>query len=175
MNLLSNAFLILGEIGKDNTGKLIIFLFALVTILFVLFAILLIVFFNLQKKYQAFMQGKDGKTLEDALLECIDHVDEIEAEQEDFEGYVREIIEKKGQKSLYKVGFERYDALEGSGGQLSFALALLDDSNSGILLNHIYYREGSMLYSKAIENGKCAQHLSEEEEEVLKQALATEI
>ena len=71
-----------------------------------------------------------------------------------------------------KTGIEKYDALKGLGGQISFAMALLDKSNTGIIMNSIHTREGSYLYMKTIENGKCELALGREEEKALEKAIA---
>ena len=122
---------------------------------------------KLRRQYNTFMQGKDGISLEGALLETIERVKNLQEQQDEFEDYVRTVIEAKGKKGLYKTCMVRYDALEGAGGQMSFAWALLDDNNDGYLINHIYYRDGSSVFGKTVTNGKCGQRLSDEEQQAL--------
>ena len=57
------------------------------------------------------------------------------------------------------------------GGQLSFALAMLDRKNNGFLLNTVHNREGSYTYVKEILDGKSEINLSEEEEKALNKAI----
>ena len=59
------------------------------------------------------------------------------------------------------------------GGQLSFAYALLNDSNTGFVMNCIHSREGSYTYIKDIVRGECELPLSEEEAEAVKNAIAS--
>ena len=61
-------------------------------------------------------------------------------------------------------GFAKFLAfLSDNGSDLSFALALLDNQNNGVLLNGIYSREMSNIYAKPIYNGESPYALSEEE------------
>ena len=58
-------------------------------------------------------------------------------------------------------------------GQLSFSYALLNDSNTGFVMNCIHSREGSYTYIKDIVRGECELPLSEEEAEAVKNAIAS--
>ena len=40
-----------------------------------------------------------------------------------------------------KYGVEKYDAFDDVGGKLSFALALLDKENTGLILNAVHSRD----------------------------------
>ena len=65
----------------------------------------------------------------------------------------------------------RYNAFQDTGSNLSFAVALLDSNNTGIVLNGIYSRDGSNIYSKPIQEGKSNFVLSDEEKEAINQAI----
>ena len=49
-----------------------------------------------------------------------------------------------------KYGVEKYDAFDDVGGKLSFALALLDKNNTGLILNAVHSRDNCFLYLKEI-------------------------
>ena len=70
-----------------------------------------------------------------------------------------------------KCGIYRYNAYKDSGSELSFALALLDERNDGIVLNGIYSREMSNIYAKPIKNGVSEYKITEEENEAIKRAM----
>ena len=72
---------------------------------------------------------------------------------------------------IQKTGIVRYNAFRDTGSELSFALALLDRENNGVVLNGIYSRENSNIYAKPIENGIPLYKVSEEEEEAIQIAL----
>ena len=58
-----------------------------------------------------------------------------------------------------------------SGGNMSFALTLLNDANDGFILNTIHNRAGCHVYMKEIKNGECNIALAEEEKISLEMAL----
>ena len=65
---------------------------------------------------------------------------------------------------LDKYGIVKYDAFEDMGGKLSFVLAMLNNNNTGFLLNAIHSRENCFLYIKEIVNGESYVALSDEED-----------
>ena len=60
---------------------------------------------------------------------------------------------------------------DSTGSDLSFALALLDEKNNGVVLNGIYSREMSNIYAKPVENGKSKYTISEEENLAIEKAI----
>jgi len=78
-------------------------------------------------------------------------------------------------KSLHKVGMVRFNPFNDMGGDQSFAMALLNGKNNGLVISSLYTKEGTRVFSKAIKAGKTEKHpLTEEEEEAIKIALAKE-
>ncbi len=76
--------------------------------------------------------------------------------------------------TVHKVAIKRFNPFADMGGDTSFTAALLNNENSGILLTYIATREqGGRSYAKAIEKGRSAQTLSEEEKTVLASAINT--
>ena len=65
----------------------------------------------------------------------------------------------------------KYDAFPDVGGRLSFALAMLDEENSGFVLNAIHSREGCYTYIKEIVKGESYVELSDEEAAALDKAI----
>ena len=74
-------------------------------------------------------------------------------------------------KCIQKIGIVRYSAFKDTGSDLSFALALLDENNDGVVLNGIYSREMSNIYAKPIQNGKSTYTVSEEETQAISKAI----
>lgn len=78
-------------------------------------------------------------------------------------------------KSLHKVGMIRFNPFNDMGGDQSFAMALLNGKNNGLVISSLYTKEGTRVFSKAIKAGKTEKHpLTEEEEAAIKIALAKE-
>ncbi len=68
---------------------------------------------------------------------------------------------------LSKVGIVRFNAFDDVGGEQSFALALLDSRDNGVVISGLYGREDSRIYAKSISNGESERNLSTEEKRAL--------
>ena len=75
--------------------------------------------------------------------------------------------------SVRHISLLRYDAFEDVGGRLSFSCAMLDGQGGGVVLTSINGRQETRVYAKPIANGRSSYNLSSEEEEAIRQALAT--
>ena len=70
-----------------------------------------------------------------------------------------------------KIGLVRFNPFERVGGEQSFVIALLNNLNSGLVINFIYTREGLRTYIKKIREGKGEKYnLSNEEQEAVKKS-----
>ncbi len=126
---------------------------------------------KLRKSYKQFMKklGK-GEQIDEILKKYIDTVEKVEENQEELENYYNKLDENMN-TCMQKVGLVRYSAFKDTGSDLSFALAILDKYNDGIVLNGIYSREMSNIYAKPIKEGKSTYTLSEEEKEAIEKAI----
>ena len=142
----------------------------LVIVLFVYCVILHIRLGSLKKKYDFFMQGEHGASLERKLSV---EVSEIRDAAKGLESLLSEQVAIRNIQSntLQKIGFIKYNAFENIGNDLSFALTLLDGNNNGICISSIYGRNESRIFSKPIVKGKSLVSLSHEELESLNEAL----
>ena len=75
------------------------------------------------------------------------------------------------EKNFRKTGIVKYDAFNEMGGKLSFAVAMLDNDNSGWILNAMHSREGCYTYINEIIKGESYIELAEEEAEALDKAI----
>lgn len=122
------------------------------------------------KRYKIFMRGKDAVSLEMAFAQRFADVDRIEEITKMHTNEIRRIKEIQG-RTANKIGIVKYDAFPDVGGRLSFALAMLDESDSGFVLNAIHGREGCYTYVKEIVKGESYVVLGQEEKEALRQAV----
>ena len=125
---------------------------------------------SLKKKYDFFMQGDNGASLERKLSV---EVSEIRDAAKGLETMLTEQVAIRNIQSntIQKIGFIKYNAFENIGNDLSFALTLLDGNNNGICISSIYGRNESRIFSKPIVKGKSLVSLSQEELESLNEAL----
>lgn len=122
------------------------------------------------KRYRIFMRGKDGVSLEKAFSQKFLEVDKIIELNKVHANEIRRIKEIQS-RTANKIGIVKYDAFPDVGGRLSFALAMLDESDSGFVLNAIHGREGCYTYIKEIVKGESYVVLGQEEKEALRQAV----
>ena len=73
-----------------------------------------------------------------------------------------------------KIGIVKYDAFHEMGGDLSFALTMLDENDNGWILNAMHSREGCYTYIKEVVKGQSYIELAEEESESLERAIFQE-
>lgn len=164
--------IILESIGIDP-GYILIGMAALILLLFILLISLNIKYNRLKRSYHAFMEGKDGKSLEETFQDKFDEIDEVINLANKNKEDINDLYDKF-KESFQKVGIVRYDAFNEMGGKLSFALTLLDGNDNGYIINTMHSREGCYAYVKEIENGQCSLELAEEEKQSLENAIHQE-
>ena len=125
---------------------------------------------KLENKYNNFINKFEGKDVEKALNDYFSIVSQVNEDNKIILANNKN-IEKRIDKCIQKTGIVRYNAFDDVGSDLSFAIALLDSENNGIILNGVYSRSSSNIYSKPIVNGKSEYVLSEEEKKALDQAI----
>lgn len=160
---------ILGRLGIDP-AYLIILLFLIQVLLFVLLINVNMKYNRLKTTYTAFMRGKDGKTIEDSILDRFDEIDKIGNIAKKNRQDIKE-INKNILSDYQKLGIVKYDAFHEMGGNLSFALTMLDGKNNGYIINAMHSREGCYTYIKEIVGGESYIELADEEAESLERAI----
>lgn len=152
----------------------------IVALILILFLVLLIMqirlmgkFKKLYRTYDRFMRGKDMESMEETVLAQFERIEALEKSNEEKDRQIESIFENL-QHVYQKTGLVKYDAFREMSGKLSYAVALLDKEDNGILVNSMYSREGCYSYVKTISGGKCSIEMSEEEQKALKIALNKE-
>ena len=125
---------------------------------------------RLERKYRMFMKGSDAQSLEKTFVRKFAQIDRLYEAKEDHEHAIK-TLEQHFKIIFSKYGVEKYDAFDDVGGKLSFALALLDKDNSGIILNAVHSSDNCFLYLKEIVKGESYVMLSQEEVEALRKAV----
>ena len=125
---------------------------------------------RLERKYKMFMKGSDAQSLEKVFVRKFNQIDRLYEAKEDHEHDIS-FIKHNMETMFSKYGIEKYDAFDDVGGKLSFALALLDKDNTGLILNAVHSRDNCFLYLKEIVKGESYVVLSQEEVEALRKAV----
>ena len=125
----------------------------------------------LDRRLTGLTRGGDGQSLESTLQRAVDKVDALTSEVDQLaaRSAILEIVQRK---AIQRTGLVRYNPFEDTGGNQSFAVALLDAQGDGVVVSSLHARSNTRIYAKAITGGRCEAGVSEEESEALRQAMA---
>lgn len=122
---------------------------------------------RMNKKYIKFMkQLGNGSNLDEMLRNYLSDVKEIKKDNSEIKAYYTK-LDSDIASCIQKVGIVRYNAFRDVGSDLSFAIALLDRNDTGVVLNGLYGSDSSNVYAKPIKGGISNYQLSEEEKYAL--------
>ena len=125
---------------------------------------------RLSRRLETLTSGSDGQSLEALLGSHLERVRQVVSDVEAVGGRTK-VIERDLKGSFGRAGLVRYNPFEDTGGNQSFALALLDGRGDGFVVSSLHSRTGTRIYAKAIAAGASETALSAEESAALKQAL----
>ena len=157
--------------GIVKTDVFLLIMLSIMVLLLIGFIIMLVRFSSLNRKYNNFMRKLgSSNSLEEDLQVYMSRVEKVEKQNAKTAKHVKN-IEDNLTKCIQKVGMVRYSAFKDTGSDLSFALALLDENDNGVVLNGIYSREMSNIYAKPVEKGQSTYTISEEEAQAIEKAI----
>jgi hypothetical protein len=81
-------------------------------------------------------------------------------------------VDRRVDGALTNTAVVRYDAYEGTGGQQSASVALLDATRTGTVVTAIQGRDYARVYVKDLDRGRSSVALSPEEQEAVDRAMA---
>ncbi|MBR5116689.1 MAG: DUF4446 family protein [Lachnospiraceae bacterium] len=126
---------------------------------------------ELDKRLKRLTRGKNGTSLEAEIIHLFESNDILTESAHDLQKRMEE-HDRQLSTCFCKVGVIKYDAFNQMGGKLSFALALLNEENDGMILNSVHSPEGNFTYVKEVLEGKSELELAVEEKQALDRALA---
>jgi hypothetical protein len=151
-------------------GPIVVVLVVAVVVLLLLVLWLVRQVSRLRARVVGLTRGEDGD-LGDVLGAHLERVHTLGREVERL-GTRTDRLEAGAVRAFQRVGLVRFNPFEDTGGNQSFALALLDAEGNGWVLSSLHARTGTRVYAKAIRAGRSDGALSEEETAALKQATA---
>ena len=89
--------------------------------------------------------------------------------QENTEKIIKD-INKRLKTSVTGVGVVRFNPFTNSGGNQSFAIALLNEHGNGVIISTLYGRERTSIFAKPVVKFASEYELTKEETEALEQA-----
>ena len=157
------------DIGLE-TDWIVIISLGIILLLMILCIVLLAKVSNLKRRYESFMRGADGKSLEDAFQKKFANIEYINDKLREVDTRLNG-IDTNLLQTYQKIGIVKYDAFKEIRGTLSFVLTLLTKDNDGFILNSMHSNtEGCYTYIKEVKAGEVFVALSEEESQSLEEA-----
>jgi len=154
----------------DNLGIIILTFLVIVVSSIAWSAYLQFQLSKLKQNQKVLFEGKNGKDLEAIILANNKEIKKLDNDIEDLY-QISDKIHKIALKGIQKVGLIRFNPFKDTGGNQSFAIALLDANNNGIVISSLYARHETRIYSKPISAGVSKFQLSEEEKHAVKEAM----
>lgn len=149
------------EVLKTETYIYISFIINILLIIITITNIIMLTKAN--RKYIQFMKKLgNGNNIDEMLRSYLRDVKEIKQDNAEIKAYYTK-LDNDIASCIQKVGIVRYNAFRDVGSDLSFAIALLDRNDTGVVLNGLYGSDSSNIYAKPIKNGISKYQLSEEE------------
>jgi hypothetical protein len=125
---------------------------------------------HMEQQQKAVFKGIKGADLEAMLLNNWESINHVLMESKELKEKV-ELLEFTNSRNVRRIGLTRYDAFKECSGNMSYSLALLNDSGTGVVITGIFTQEQGRSYVKAVRNWAAAETpLTEEEEKAIKLA-----
>lgn len=138
-------------------------IFSLISIIIILTILIIRLEFRIKK----LVAGKNGKSLESAIYEISSGINRIDKLHNALQKQV-ESVEKRVRRGVKRAGTVRFNPFKGtSGGNQSFATALLDEDGGGVVISSLYSRERVSVFAKPINNYSSEYELSQEEKQAI--------
>jgi hypothetical protein len=139
----------------------------------------LVIWLALLQRSAALLRGRLQRILSDSGTAGLDEILAGQAKRSDHlasrvdatDSLARE-LEASSRLALRKVGVVRFNPFQDSGGDQSFAIAILDQSGTGILISSLHGRAETRIFAKQVTEGRSTHALSDEEQQAIRAALA---
>ncbi|HUF01019.1 MAG TPA: DUF4446 family protein [Gaiellaceae bacterium] len=124
------------------------------------------------------LQARQSVVLGSRNADLLDFTVSLQARLDDVQRAIDEVaaglsrVDRRVDGSMTNAAVVRYDAYEGTGGQQSASLALLDATRTGAIVTAIQGRDYARIYVKDIDRGRSSVALSPEEQEAVERAMS---
>ena len=142
----------------------------LILVLLILIVYTMVRLSTMRARYREMMRGSETEDIEGMLIQHIHEVEQVAATNAHILEE-NELIRQFLRRTLVRTASVRFRAFEDMGGDLSYAVAMLDANNDGIIFSSIFARDDSRSYIKPIKGGTSDYALTDEEQGVLKEAM----
>jgi hypothetical protein len=162
----------LNTLVAPSLGVIVVALAVACVVLLIAVALLARRTARLDRRLAGLTRGAEGRSLEAILDAHLDKVYAVARELDELSARSA-VLEATQRRAVQRVGLVRFNPFEDTGGNQSFALAMLDAHGDGLIVSSLHARTLTRVYGKAVAGGKAETALSEEETAALKAALAS--
>jgi hypothetical protein len=125
----------------------------------------------LRRRLRRLIGDAEGAGLDELLDRQFRRLDTVAERVEALNKLHRE-LEELSQRSIQKVGVIRFNPFADTGGDQSFAIALLDAEGNGVVLSSLHGRADTRVFAKQVQAGRSKHALSDEEQDAIRKALS---
>jgi hypothetical protein len=162
------------DLIKNNLANIVVALAALSAVLLIWNIFLQVIISKIKKKNDLLFSGNKIQNLEEILLGQAKNLKTLDKDIQELYTISNQ-INNLSFRGLHKTGLVRFNPFKEVGGDQSFAIALLNGKNNGIVLSSLYTREGTRIYAKTVAAGKAEKYpFTDEEEQAIKIATLQE-
>lgn len=118
----------------------------------ILSSISVFIFFRIYSILKMLKTSDDQRSLNSVLTDLNNHLKESKTSVVDLKKTV-ESYQRSSLKHLQKSGFVRFNPFSNSGGDQSFALAILNGHNDGFVISSLHSRDQTRTFAKPVKAG----------------------
>lgn len=126
---------------------------------------------RLRRRLRRVLPGGDATSLDQVLEQQVKQIESLSARLDALNRLHHELEAVAGH-AIQKVAVVRYNPFSDTGGDQSFALALLDAEGSGVVVSSLHSRTDTRVFAKSVQTGRSKYPLSDEEQEAIRKAIA---
>lgn len=121
---------------------------------------------RLERRLRTLLTGASGADLETMLQSYLAQVQETASQVRDLNALAKR-LQVAARHSLQHMGVVRFNPFPDTGGNQSFAIALVDGHGNGVVISSLHAREGTRVYAKPLKKWESEYALSEEEKRAI--------
>jgi len=125
---------------------------------------------RVRRRLRLILSDGGGAGLDEVLAGQASRIEQLSSRVDALNALEQE-LESSTRRALQKIGILRFNPFQDSGGDQSFAIALLDQGGSGVVISSLHGRAETRIFAKPVTNGRSTHSLSDEEQQAIRDAL----
>lgn len=161
----------LNRFVSDNVGLVAIVLAVVLIALLVAVVVLALRQRAATRAYRTLVGSGEPGSLRELIERNFGRVDDVSRRLGEMDA-IHASLDRRTRMSLQYVGLVRFNPFEDTGSDQSFAIALLDADQDGIVMSSLHGRTNTRLFAKPVQGGRSSHTLSQEEEQAISLAVS---